>query len=230
VWVSEHPGNERAEQHNAREQAKQPALRASDADRERVAAVLHQALGEGRLTVSELEERLDRVYAAKTLEELAPITADLPNAQGVVQLGTPNTAAQQTTGHELIGGTPGSATSVAIFSGTARKGNWVVPPEHNSFALCGGVEIDLRRARFAERETTITAVAIMGGIDIVVPDDIYVEVTGFGVLGAFDSKGDARPDPDPNGPRVTIGGVAIMGGVTVRRKPRKDPPDKHRMI
>jgi hypothetical protein len=229
--VSEHPGNERADESVAREpESTRPALRASDADRERVATVLHQALGEGRITVTELEERLDKVYAAKTLEELAPITADLPNAQGVVQLGTPTSPAPQTSGHGLIGGTPGSATSVAIMSGTDRKGNWVVPPQHNSFAFWGGVEIDLRQARFAERDTTITAVAIMGGIDIIVPDDIQVEVTGFGLLGSFESRGSAPTNPDPNGPRVTISGVAIMGGVEVKRRPRKSPPPKHLMI
>jgi len=42
-------------------------MRASDADRERVAKVLHEAMGEGRLTLAEVEERLQAVYAAKTL-------------------------------------------------------------------------------------------------------------------------------------------------------------------
>ena len=53
-------------------------LRASHADRERVATVLNQALAEGRLSLDELQERLDTVYAAKTLAELEPVTKDLP--------------------------------------------------------------------------------------------------------------------------------------------------------
>ena len=53
-------------------------LRASDADREQHAELLREHAAQGRLTVDELEERLDRVYAARTRGELAPVVADLP--------------------------------------------------------------------------------------------------------------------------------------------------------
>jgi hypothetical protein len=53
-------------------------LRAADADRERAASRLHRALEEGRLTLSELDERLQQVYAAKTFGDLDRILADLP--------------------------------------------------------------------------------------------------------------------------------------------------------
>src|SRR5687767_15961189 len=53
-------------------------LRASDADREQVAAVLRRAAGEGRLELAELDERLAAVYAARTYADLEPITRDLP--------------------------------------------------------------------------------------------------------------------------------------------------------
>lgn len=59
-----------------------PDLRASDADRERVAEVLRDALAEGRLDMAEFEERLEHTYRARTYGELAPITRDLP-AHGV---------------------------------------------------------------------------------------------------------------------------------------------------
>ena len=55
-------------------------LRASDADRERVAERLRAAAGEGRLTADELEERLERAFAAQTEADLEPLTADLPRA------------------------------------------------------------------------------------------------------------------------------------------------------
>ena len=58
-----------------------PALRASDADRERVGQILHHALGTGMLTLAETEERLAVVYAARYLHELGPVTADLPGSQ-----------------------------------------------------------------------------------------------------------------------------------------------------
>ena len=55
-----------------------PTLRASDAEREQHAQLLREHAAQGRLTVDELEERLDRVYAARTAGELAPVVADLP--------------------------------------------------------------------------------------------------------------------------------------------------------
>ena len=194
-------------------------MRASNADRERVAQILHNAMSEGRITVQELEERLDAVYTAKTLAELEPPVADLPgvSANAAVQ------PAQSRALDDRIGGPAGSQTSVAIMSGTSRKGNWVVPPQHNSFAFWGGVDIDLRNARFAERQTTITAVAIMGGIDIVVPDDVVVDVSGVGFMGAFESEDrlGRTATPPPGAPVVKINGFAFWGAVTVIRKPRK---------
>ena len=56
-------------------------LRAGNADREKVVAKLNAAFAEGRLDVSELDERVSAAYAAKTLGELVPLTADLPGGQ-----------------------------------------------------------------------------------------------------------------------------------------------------
>jgi hypothetical protein len=55
-------------------------LRASDADRERVAEALRRHHLDGRLDTDELQERLDRCYAARTAGELAPLLEDLPGA------------------------------------------------------------------------------------------------------------------------------------------------------
>jgi hypothetical protein len=194
-------------------------MRASDADREQVAQVLHNALSEGRITVNELEERLTTVYAAKTIADLKPVTIDLPTSGAALQpvqtraLGFPD---------NRIGGHPGSAVSIGVMSGAARKGSWVLPPQHTSFAFWGGTEIDLRQARFADRHCTITAVAIMGGIQITVPDDINVEVTGIGFMGGFvlEDKSGAPPAP-PTAPTVKINGLGFWGGVVVYRKPAK---------
>ena len=54
------------------------AIRASDTDRERVVETLRRGHVEGRLTLAELEERSGTAYAARTVDELAPLTADLP--------------------------------------------------------------------------------------------------------------------------------------------------------
>ncbi|GGO06398.1 hypothetical protein GCM10010116_12580 [Microbispora rosea subsp. aerata] len=55
-----------------------PEMRASDGDRERVAAALREHMAEGRLTVDEFNERLEQVYQSRTYGELAKLTSDLP--------------------------------------------------------------------------------------------------------------------------------------------------------
>ena len=53
-------------------------MRASHADRELVVDILRVATGEGRITVAELDERLEAAFTARTIGELAALTADLP--------------------------------------------------------------------------------------------------------------------------------------------------------
>jgi hypothetical protein len=59
--------------------AASPEMRASDADRDRVAAVLQEHCAQGRLTVDEFNERIERLYQTKTYGELAVLTSDLPD-------------------------------------------------------------------------------------------------------------------------------------------------------
>lgn len=189
-------------------------LRASDADRERVANVLREAAGDGRLTMDELDERLDAVYAAKTYAELEPITHDLPDsgtAHGPAS--SPSAAGDPA----RFGGEGTSGGAVAILGGFSRKGEWTVPKDFTAFMFMGGGEIDLRDARFAEREVTIHIVAIMGGCEVIVPEDATVRVTGVGILGAFEHSG--AGGGAPGGPVITVNGVAFMGGVDVKRVP-----------
>jgi hypothetical protein len=56
-------------------------MRAADSDRDATADRLRRASGEGRLGVEELEQRLERAYAARTLGDLRALTGDLPVAR-----------------------------------------------------------------------------------------------------------------------------------------------------
>jgi hypothetical protein len=202
-------------------------MRVSNDDRERVAQVLHTAMAEGRLTVNELEERLDKVYAAKTFGDLEPMLRDLPVGNVGPQLPVPVTSAQLPVPSSRIGGRGTSSGAVAIMSGTDRKGLWTVPPTFTSFAMMGGIEIDLTQARFEDAETTIQAFAFMGGIEIYVPEDIAVQVNGVGFMGAFENHTQNQGQPVPGAPLVKITGLAVWGGVDVkRRKPSKKDRDQ----
>jgi hypothetical protein len=200
-------------------------MRVSNDDRERVAQVLHNAMAEGRLTVNELEERLDKVYASKTFGDLEPVLRDLPVGSPLASLPVPATSTAPVPSNR-IGGRGTSSTAIAVMSGTDRKGVWTVPPTFTSFALMGGIEIDLTNARFEDAETTIQAFAFMGGIDIYVPDDIVVQVNGTGFMGAFENHAQNQAQPRPGAPLVRITGLAVWGGVDVKkRKPKKKDRD-----
>lgn len=195
-------------------------LRISDADRHRVAEILREAAGEGRLEIDELDERLEATFAARTYADLVPITHDLPVARPA-QAPVPRPAATPATG---------SATrydsSYAVMSGVDRKGVWEVGPTHTALSVMGGIDIDLREAVFTSPEVVITANTLMGGIDVIVDAHTRVIVEGVGIMGAFEQSRDkVEPRLSADSPVVRVRGVAIMGAVSVVRK---GPPKQRR--
>jgi hypothetical protein len=186
-------------------------LRASDADRERVAEVLRAAAGEGRLDLDEVDERLHAVYTAKTYADLEPVLKDLP--------------ARSTTPVPLDGVPPQpgevaeTGSAVAVMSSFDRRGPWVPPRKLNCVAFWGGGRLDLREARILYGEVEIHIVAIMGGVEVIVPEDAEVHVTGTGIMGGFDHSG--AGSGRPGAPRILVTGLAFWGGVSVQRKARR---------
>ncbi|MEB3371139.1 DUF1707 SHOCT-like domain-containing protein [Saccharopolyspora mangrovi] len=86
---------------------KQGGMRASDADRERVAQRLRTALDEGRLSVTEYDERLQGAYGATTLGELEPLTSDLPEPKPSPELVAREEQGQGGQGVARLGGRRG---------------------------------------------------------------------------------------------------------------------------
>ncbi|MEU6808311.1 DUF1707 domain-containing protein [Streptomyces sp. NPDC046831] len=196
-----------------------PQLRASDADRDRVADILRDALAEGRLDMAEFEERLEAAYRARTYAELAPLTGDLPASGAAVPAVSlhKDPAGSGSWAERVVGGDGSSAWAVAVMSGFQRKGRWTAPKRFRSFVFWGGGEIDLREAYFADREVEIECVAIMGGVQVIVEPGVEVVVRGIGVMGGFDHREEGVPG-EPGAPRVIVTGFAFWGGVGVERK------------
>lgn len=185
-------------------------MRASDADRDRVADQLREALAEGRLSAEEHAERLDAVYQAKTYAELAPIVHDLPAT------GVPAPEVAPTVRGDLSAPPAGAPNIVAVFSGAERKGRWLVEPNTNVVAVFGGIELDLRQAVLSQREITINVVAIMGGIDLTVPPGVRVVDSVTAIFGG--SSVPPGDSVDPEAPVIRLTGFALFGGVSVTRR------------
>ena len=186
-------------------------LRASDADRDQVATLLSTAYAEGRLTREEHDERIDQLMAAKTFDDLIPITRDL------VIIGTPApVATPQTTNRftiETAGQNPQSDKMVAIFGGVTRSGKWRVRKNIQALALFGGMDLDLRDAIFEASLVEISGLWCFGGLDIKAPEGIEVQDQTAGIFGGTDVRDIG--DPAPGAPTLVIKGVSLFGGVSV---------------
>ncbi|MFI6579405.1 DUF1707 domain-containing protein [Nocardiopsis sp. NPDC050513] len=186
-------------------------IRASDSDRDRVAERLRDALAEGRLSPTELEERLDDLYRAKTVGELAPIVADLPtSAPDQRPLLGPEA-------RDLAEQSKGSENLVAVFGGCERRGRWLVEPRTNVSVLCGAAELDLRGAVLSQNEVTVQLAVILGSVDIVVPHGVRVINNTSAILGHADVNGTDQVT-QPNAPVVRLTGTCMLGAITVKAK------------
>lgn len=179
-------------------------LRASDADRELVIALLSEAAGDGRLTLAEHAERSGRALAAQTLGELAGLTTDLalPSAQPI----------------KLY-----SKRSVtAIFARERREGRWVVPETLPATAFFGTVVLDLRGAMLQSERVVIYATAIAGQVRLIVPAGVAVEMVGRSFFGIRSVRGRpaAASAATPGGGVIEVRTLAVGGmvkAITTRR-------------
>jgi hypothetical protein len=164
------------------------------------------------LTAEQLEQRIDQAHAATSLDVLRGLVADLPvmaeppDASAAALDGFSRVPAEQVPGRQLVAG---------IMGGAERKGIWTPPGQLTAVAIMGGVVLDFRQARFGPGVTVVHALAVMGGVEIIVPPGIQVETNGVGLMGGFASGGDVAVQARPDAPVLRIGGLALMGGVEI---------------
>ncbi|MFJ3878665.1 DUF1707 domain-containing protein [Streptomyces sp. NPDC090077] len=186
-------------------------LRASDADRDRIAQILSDALAEGRLTSEEHSERLDTLYAVKTVGELDLLVRDLPAAAGGHRPAEPAAPV----GAAAAGGPV--ETVVAVFSSSARKGRWRPGARTRAVSVMGDITIDLSEAVFEQQVTEITATSVLGNVEVLVPENVTLRGYGSGVLGNFEVRGEGVAT-DPQAPVVIVRGFALLGNIEARPK------------
>ena len=189
-----------------------PELRASDSDREHVAEALRHAAGEGRLTVDELDDRLNRAFAARTRAELEALLADVVPRDAAHRrpLGTPG-------GRVAVRpGEGGARWLISVLGGTDRSGRWRLAERVTNINFWGGSDLDLNDAELSAQHTHLRVITIMGGADIRVPDCLNVEVSQLALMGGNTIKL-GEPLPDPGGPTLHIKMFTLMGGSDVKR-------------
>jgi hypothetical protein len=142
----------------------------SPAARERVIALLTDRYAQDHLSLDEFERRAAAAYAARTPDELAALTADLPNGD------VPATRASLPAGH------------VGVVLGSIVRDMHAVPRVLDVRTVLGNVELDLTHASFASGVTEIALHAFMGNIEIQLPAHVGVEDHVSAVLGSFEYR------------------------------------------
>ncbi len=187
-----------------------PGIRISDADRERAAARLQQALAEGRITLDELEERLAVVYAARYAADLLPPFADLPG---------PDVVAVQPAGPAPSPPPTDQPLMLRTGMGTLRRsGPWTVSSRIRVQSVMGSVILDFC-------ETTLPPVVDIAlelgasSARLLLPDGASADVDGM-ISGMGTVRSKVASTSVPGRPHFRVHGRSAMGSVTVRYRYR----------
>jgi class 3 adenylate cyclase len=177
-----------------------PAVRVSDADREQAVSALREHTATGRLTLEEFSKRAERAYAARTSEELEAIGRDLPATVPAERRRRPK------------------RLTAALFANTVRTGRWRLPRFSLAFVFVGDADLDLRQAELEHSVTTITAIVLLGNIDLYVPEGIEVDFGGLGIFGHRREGGHDVP-AIPGTPLVRVRIFSLLGTADLWRVP-----------
>jgi len=187
-------------------------LRIGDTERRAVDARLQRAVREGELTLGEYEERATVLYAARTRGELVPLTLDLAESPS-----------QQAAIEPRVRGGGRSRSRVrrwflGILGGDERVGPVAADEHMIAVGVMGGVKLDLRQAQLPD-SVEVTATAVMGEVEVLVPVGARVNLSGMAVMGG---RSVSTQPASPDAPIVHVRGYALMGGIDVKHGPEKE--------
>jgi hypothetical protein len=219
-----------------------PGDEAHAAARQRTIDALCEAFANDELEVEEFERRVESAHRAATADDLRRLLAGLPSAsvpaavprkgQAKRPLPAQAPAPDPTQVPELYQGEVREwSLSLGLMGGMSRTGYWVPARKNVVIGMMGGCDIDLRDAQLPAGVTEIICVAFWGGVEVIVPPWLQVEVSGIGIMGGFDHNQKTRPTPVPGGPVLRVSGLALMGGVGVTvRYPGESAGDARRRL
>ena len=219
-----------------------PGDEAHASARQRTIDTLCEAFANDELEVEEFERRVEAAHRASSGDELRRLLSGLPSAsvpatvpkkgQARRPLPAPAPAADPGEVPELYRGEVREwSLSPGMMGGMSRSGYWVPARKNVTIGIMGGCDLDLREAQLPPGVTEIICVAFWGGVEIIAPPWLQVEVSGIGIMGGFEHNQKTRSTPTPGGPVVRISGLALMGGVSVTvRYPGETAGDARRRL
>ncbi len=143
-------------------------LRASHEDRDRIVELLRVSAGDGRLSIDELDERVEAALTARTYGELEGLVADLP--------ATPGTAAGALTAK------PKEMVRIECHSGSAKRdGRWAVPQRMEVRVHSGSVTLDFTQAQVSWPTLQIDAELRSGSLTLITKPGIVLDTDDVAV-------------------------------------------------
>jgi hypothetical protein len=106
------------------------------------------------------------------------------------------------------------ATSFSLLGGTRLNGPLQLPKRLLRVTTLGGIDADLTQAELAPEGVEIVKVSLLGGVSLVIPAHVRVEVQAFALIGGKDVE--RRPDLPADAPVVRVRSFGLLGGVRVR--------------
>lgn len=175
----------------------QNAQRASAKDIDQAIVLLQSAFSDGRLNEREFDDRMAKAVHIKTHNDILSLVHDLSFTDKMLRR---------------------LRSSITAFcSGIEQKGRFSIPPKFRVRAIMGGCVIDLSEARFENAVTEIFVTAFMGGVEILVPRGVRVEVDGTALFGGF-AQNIVKEELPSYAPTIYIRASAFMGGGEVKSK------------
>lgn len=167
------------------------------------------------LDLAEFERRLDGANSSRTLEELNGLLTDLPTSGALMRSSKLTPARGGSSVVVSSDDVRAHSLMIAVCGGTSRKGRWVPARRNTAIGVMGGVQLDFREAMLGPGVTEVTVFACMGGVEIIVPPEMAVEVDGMAILGGFDNETDTVLNRDPDQPLLRVKGLVVLGGAEV---------------
>ena len=179
-------------------------------EREAVVSALTVAFSQDAIAVDEFERRVAEVYRAESSKALQAITRDLPSSPPSESTNLPAPIEES----RAVARRPKQQLK-SVLSSIERKIQGPMPEQLAVQSVMGSLELDLRRAEFPPGVTEIRLNAVMGNIEMELPDYVQVEDEGQAFLSNFSVKGRSRRRDREGAPIVRITGRSILSSVEV---------------
>ena len=192
-------------------------------------ALLSDCFARDLLSVDDFERRVGLAHEAATIAEVGRAIDGLEIGGALARREGSAASGVHARGSAAPAEVRAADRAVAVFGEVKRTGEWI-PARTNTFvAVMGSVVIDLREARLGPGRTTLSVVAVLGGVELVVPPGMRVRSGGSTVLGTFEHSAQNPVPAVPGEPVVQVEGWSILGEVSIEtRRPGESKREARR--